>query len=808
MFGNYLKLAFRNMMKQKTLSFINISGLSIGMTCCILIFLYVGSELSYDSYHKDSDRLYRITTDGEFSGTFRKFAVVPGPLGAFLKERFPEVKDYARIVDLQIIQQGQSLIEYDENQFEERKIFFVDSSFFRIFTHEFVSGDPKTALSRPNVAVITEEMAEKLFAGSDPVGKTIKYSQTGDVELEITGVINNTPANSHFDFNILVSISSLPPVLRANIIDPWVRISVYNYLLIDKFVDVDDLESRFNEVFLNEAGGTMSRYGISLEWRLQNIKDIHLHSDLEFELQPNGDIRFIYIFSAIALFILVIACINFMNLSTAKSSNRAKEVGLRKVFGAYRINLVTQFLSESVIITVISLIIAFGLAMISLPEFSNISGKQLDMELIFNGYVLFGISLMIIFTGILAGSYPAFFLSNFRPAAVFRGHLTSSSGGVLFRKIMVVLQFSISVTLIIGTLIVMGQLDYMKNKPLGFDKEQIIVVNINDSDALERSQTVKNELKQNPDILEVTYSSSIPGRVHIAPMFRPEGFGLNESQLMDAIFTDFDFIKTYGLKILYGRDLSINFPSDSSKAYIINEAAVKKLGWECEDAVGKEFAIRGGGLSRKGRIVGIVKDFHSKSVKLRIDPVVLAPVSFSRKLISIRIDTEDIPGTLQFILDRLKNMEPGREPDYFFLDEDFDKNYMAETRLSAIFRYFAILAVIIACLGLFGLASFSAQNRIKEIGIRKSLGASAGSIIVRLSGHFIKWVVIANILAWPLAYYLINYYWLVNFPYRINPGIFTFIISGILSVVIAVATVAYQSFRAAAENPVKALRHE
>ncbi|MFC1563322.1 ABC transporter permease [candidate division KSB1 bacterium] len=806
MIKNYIKMAFRNMMKQRAFSFINLFGLAVGMACCILILLYVKDELSYDKYHENSDNIYRITTEGQIGGANRHFALCPGAAAPIYMEEIPEVLNFTRVINLQIQQQGQTLILYEGKSFEEEGILFVDSTFFKLFSCEFVMGDPATAINRPNTIVITEETASRIFGDENPMGKILQYNQLGEASFEVTGVIRNVPRNSHFSFNYLIPVSTFPPQLRLATLASWLNVSGYSYMLLEENADIESIEATMAEILENRTGQAARQYNISLKLHLQKMTDIHLNSNLEFEHGANNDIKYIYIFSAIAAFILIIACINFMNLSTAKSSNRAKEVGMRKVFGAFKGNLITQFLSESILMALLSFILASIIVLAVLPEFNSIADKELGLASLNNIPIIAGIIGIIAFTGIIAGSYPAFFLSAFRPVAVLKGFM-SKGGGITFRKVLVVLQFSISIALIISTIVVLRQLEYMKNKNLGFDKEQIVVIAINDPQTVLRYRTVKQELKTNSNIIDVSYCSSVPGRSHTAPLFIPEGKTRQDgAQVFDNIFVDTDFVKTYGMEIIYGRDFSIDFPSDTAGAFIINETAANDLGWG-PDAVDKELTV----VIRQGitgKIVGIVKDFHSKSVKLQIEPTILMVAPFFTGHISIRFNTENTSETIQFIRDKFKELEPTRELDYFFLDEDFDRNYRAEERLSTIFLYFAWLAIIIACLGLFGLASFTAEQRIKEIGIRKTLGATVNNIVVQLSNDFIKWVLIANVIAWPITYYLMTTIWLVNFPYRISMSVLTFVISGLVSVLIAILTVMYQSIKAATTNPVNALRYE
>ncbi|MCP4728158.1 MAG: FtsX-like permease family protein [bacterium] len=805
MFVNYLKTAIRNIMRQKGYSLINLAGLTIGMVCCILILLFVQDELSYDKYHEKADQIYRIVTSGELGGGTRNFAMSPYPAGPVFTNEIPEVIAYSRLVNMNLISGGDILVTYEEKRFEEAGIFVADTTFFEIFTYSFIAGDQETALDDPNSVVITEETAVRIFGDEEPIGKTVNIAAIG--ELKITGIIEEVPRNSHFTFNYIASTTSLNTAQRNVLSSQWFAINGYVYLLFDKNADPKVVEDKMADVFESNAGEQARRFGIKFIFNLQNITDIHLRSHLEVEIQPNNEIAYVYIFSAVAVFILLIACINFMNLSTARSANRAREVGLRKVFGAYRINLVGQFLSESVLMSVFGLILAISIVFLLLPGFNSISGKEFTFGSLFDGTVFTGLIGLIIFTGVFAGSYPAFFLSAFQPGKVLRGMLSKGSASSVFRKSLVVFQFSISIILIISTMIVLDQIDFMKNKDIGFDKEQILIVNIqNPGQTRSRVRTIKEELKQNPHILEATFSSSVPGRLPNTQLFLPEGREQSNTEAFDQFSCDHDFMKTYGIEILYGRDFSTEFSTDTLNAFLVNETAAVKLEWGSE-AVGKGINFAGS-PNAQGKIIGIFKDYHHRSLKQVMEPMLINIQPRAFGILSLKINTDYTAETVGFVRDKWAEFEPGREFDYYFLDENFDSQYRGEERLSEIFTYFAGLAILIACLGLFGLASFTAEQRTKEIGIKKVLGATVNSLVLNLSNEFIKWVLIANVFAWPATYYLMSTYWLSNFAFRLDISILTFIIAGSSSLIIALLTVSYQAVKAASANPVNSLKHE
>ncbi len=804
MFKNYIVLALRNIKKQKAFSIINLSGLAIGMACCILIFMFITDELSYDRFHINADSIYRISADGDIGGARRQFAVSPGPIGPTFKKDIPGILDYTRVINLQILQQGETQIKYEEKSFEETGIFFVDSTFFNVFSAEYVAGDPVQALTQPNTVIITESIAKKIFGDEDPIGKMISYTQLA--ELEVKAVVKDVPKNSHFRYNYLVSLMSLPNNLRLAFLANWMSVGAFTYVTVDGSAELADVKQQIDEIFERRTRTLAKQFGISMHLVLDKMTDIHLHSNLEFEMEANSDIAYIYIFSAVAIFVLLIACINFMNLSTARSTNRAREVGMRKVFGAYKSNLVTQFLGESMILSILGMVIAIVIVFLALPYFNGISGKELTFDFLNNPQMALGLAGMMVLTGLLAGSYPAFFLSAFRPIAVIRGTLSSGSRKSMLRISMVIFQFTISIVLIISTFIVLNQLKYMKTKDLGFDKEQILVVLLKNRDNIGKGEMLRNEIKKNPDVIDVTFSSSIPGRNHAAPLFKSKSAPQDENQIVDVIFTEWDFVETYNMEMAEGRSFSRDFISDTLSSFVINETAAKKFGWTTEEAIGQDLIMVGGG--RVGKVIGVVKDFHAKSVKQVIGPTVLMYLKQAGSQMSVRFNAEKVTEVMDFMIEKWRDLEPGRERDYFFLDEDFDKNYRFEETLSDIFKYFAFLAIFIACLGLFGLASFTAEQRTREIGIRKVLGASSNNLVVQIGFDFTKWVVIANVFAWPLTFFLMSNYWLSNFPYNVGISLSTFVVSGVMSIVIALLTVSYQSIKAATANPVEALRAE
>jgi len=806
MLRNYLKIAIRNMKRHKGYSFINIFGLAIGMACCILILLYVTDELSYDNYHEKADRIYRINAISSIGVTTRYYATVPPALAKGLADSIPEIEAFVRAMDINSLRG-----RYKNNSIEIEECFFVDSAFFNIFTHEFVEGSPESALENPDSLVITEETAHRIFGDESPMGKSIDLGRSR--VIQVTGVIKNVPSNSHFRFNGLLPLSFIRDESGSprDFSDIAYFCEWYAYLLLREGVSVSDVERKITETAEEKWGELLREKGTTRQYPLQRIRDLHLRSYCEYEYGSPGDINTVYLFSAIALLVLFIACFNFINLSTARSASRAREVGMRKVLGSHKSQLIKQFLSESIVISIIGLLLGILLVILALPTFNGLAGKEFNSAQLMSSTVLLGLLGIIIVTGIIAGSFPAFILSAFDPVIVLKGKLSSASKNSSLRKILVVVQFSISVFMIIGILIIIRQLDYIKNRNLGFNKEQMVVMpffgNRRDEETAGRFDALRNRISQNPSVVSASFSIDVPGGDMGFDAFLPEGKSSEETLRAMRYWVGYNFVKTYGMEIIKGRDFSENFSTDADQALIINEKAAAVLGWG-DDVLGKQL-VNVSRDNRPGTIVGVVKDFHSASMRMEISPVVIAlePRFFGR--ISVRLRPENVPNTLSFLENTLRQIYPEREFafSYYFIDDDFRSKYPEEEKIREIYLTFGFLAVFIACLGLFGLASFTVEQRTKEIGVRKVLGASVQEIALLLSKEFFKWVLIANIIAWPLAYYVMNN-WLENFAYRIRIKLDIFIFSCIIAVVIAMLTVSYHSIKAARANPVNALKYE
>ncbi len=786
MFKNHLKIALRNIWKHKAYSFINIVGLAIGVAACLLLLLWVQDELSFDRYHEKADRIYRIASQYESEGQIKRFVYTPAPLGPALVNEFSEIEKSVRF--------GRNgfVASYQNKRFVEQ-IYFTDPEVFDVFTLPLVKGNPKNALKEPYSIVISEEMSRKYFGDEDPSGKIINLGEWHD--FKVTGVFEDIPQNSHFRFNFLGLFSDY----ASRHLDQWGISNYWTYILVSDNFSPHGFEKKIPS-FVEKYRGKESRYVYKTSYPLQALTRIHLHSNLRGEHRPNSSIGTIYIFSAIAVFILLVACLNYISLSTARYAIRAKEVGLRKVIGATRPQLIKQFLGETFLFSFIALPLSVMLAELFLPLFNTLSGKKLAILYFDNIFLVPGLAIIILYVGFASGIFPAFFISALKPVSALRGMLKASSKGSSLRKTLIVSQFAISILFLISTFILFSQLNYMRNKNLGLDKEHVVTIPIYDKDALGKLETVKNEFLQNPSVLSVSVSDFFPGKATMYQNYWYEGMHESEYHMIRWFVVDHNFIETFGIELVAGRNFSKRFPSDVDHAYILNESAVKEIGWE--SPIGKELEIM-----NKGPVVGVVKDFHFRPLHQPIEPAALYIYPKLFQYISVRISPTDVSRSLDFLKAKWQALVPGQTFQYSFLDEDFDKLYRAEMRLSQIFTVVTFMAIFIACLGLFGLAAFEAVQRTKEMGIRKVLGASAAGIVLLLSKEFTKWVLLANIIAWPVAYYAMNR-WLQNFAYRINIGILVFIESAAVAFIVALLTVSYQAVKVSFTNPVDALRYE
>lgn len=810
MFRNYMKIAFRNLRKNKGFSVINIAGLAIGMACCILILMYVKDELSYDTYNVNIDRIYRVNALSSIGATTRYYATTPPALAPELANVIPEVVDSVRIFDgfeLQGKIQDNNIIIPD--------VYIVDPGYFDIFTHRFTAGRPEAAMENPDSIILTVATARRLFGDKDPLGQAITLNQQR--ELQVSGVIEDVPKYSHFRFNGIIPSHFMRDNegRPAGVLTADYFCEVYSYLLVREDTDIPALAGKIADTAESTWGEMYKERGTTRKYPLQKLRDIHLRSTWEYELGTPGDINNVYLFSAVALFVLFIACFNFINLSTARSANRAREVGMRKVFGSQKNQLVKQFISESIILSLFSLFLGIILVISVLPVFNSLSGKEFAVKQLTDPVILFGFLGIIILCGFIAGSFPAFILSAFHPIQVLRGKLSSASKNSTLRRMLVIFQFAISVFLIIGILTMIQQLNFMKNKDLGFNKDQLVLVPFfgaqRDEEATRRYTALRERILQNPNVTDVSFSAQVPGQELGFDAYLPEGNSNDETFRASCYWVDYDFINTYGIELVWGRDFSREFSTDAQDAIIINEKAAEGLDWG-KDAVGKRIFNVARDM-RPGRIVGVVKDFHNEGLKMEISPVVLRLDTRFFGFVSARIRADNVAETLGFLETTLREVSrevrPNREFNfnYYFIDEDFRNKYPEEEKLREIYLIFGGLAIFIACLGLFGLASYTVEQRTKEIGVRKVLGATVREIVTALTKEFSKWVLIANLLAWPLAYYAMHR-WLQNFAYRIGISWQTFVFATVAAFIIAVLTVSYHSIRAGLANPVDSLRYE
>jgi putative ABC transport system permease protein len=789
MLKNFIKVTLRNLIKHKTYSFIHIIGLTIGIASLVLILKYVQFELSYDRFNQNAGQIYRVTDI--------QWAQTQAPLAGALREFYPEIINTVRIKKIDKV-----FIAYDQKKFYEENVIFSDPSIFDVFTFPLLKGNPHTALSSPYSVVITQEMAKKYFGGQDPIGK--KFNYDGKYDFQVSGVLKNIPNNSHIKFGFVFSLVSAPAVFGNDFLENRENTTVYNYFQLDPKREISSVQARFEKFtkyYLGEELYNMSRTGNwRIEYKIQPLTSIHLHSDLGGEFEPNGDIASVYIFSIIAALVLLIACINYMNLSIARSMNRLKEIGIRKVIGADRRHIFYQFIGESLLLSFFAIFLAFSLTELLSPRLASLLGEKDIFTSRGPGYLfsLFGIALI---TGIVAGSYPAFILSRFHPAKILSKTILKTNKRFNYRNALIVFQFFVSTVLIIAALIVNNQLSYVQKKNLGFNKEQVIVLPLNDDQVRKQCESLKDEMLKQSGIVNASLSSTIPGNVKFVRSFLWEGKKNEDENTMGFISVDHDFMKTYQIKIVEGRDFSNSFVTDAAQGFIINEAAQKKLGWK--SPIGKMIMYH----PKQGTVIGVMKDFHFKSLHDKIEPMVLYIDTPAFAYLSIRVNTQNIFGTLQAVENKWKLLYPDKPFEYFFLDEFWGKLYQKEQNIRNLFNCFSGLAIFIACLGLFGLAAFSAQNKTKEIGIRKVHGATVMGIVSMLLIEFTKWVIIASVIACPLAYYFMHK-WLQDFAYRIEIYWWVYVISISMVLLIALATVSVNALKAATANPVKSLKYE
>jgi hypothetical protein len=781
MFQNYLKVNLRNLLRHKGYSFINIAGLALGMACCSLLLLWVKDELSFDRYHQHAENLYRVVNESEQEDV--AYLVTPGGLGPALKQEIPEVVNAMRTAPNQ-----RRLIQFQEKRFYEDGVYLADPALFEMFTFTFLQGDAGTALPSTDAVVLTESLAKKYFGSDDPLGKTI---QINNHDCLVTAVIADIPQNSHFRFTLVRSFELIPEHMQG-----WESIQWNTYVQLREGTNAADVSPKITACVQRHMAGSDSRYF------LQPLKDVRLFSSrFQYDSALRGDVKYVYIFSVLAMGILLIACINFMNLATARSGNRAKEVGLRKVVGAKRSDLVRQFLGESVILTFIALGAALFLVWICLPLFNRVADKTIQLGHMGLGNAWWLFAAVALVTGLVAGSYPALVLSAFQPASIFKGGVRTGVNKAILRKVLVIIQFSITIVMIIGTFVIYSQLHFMQKRSLGFESEQIVYMPMY-GQLRGKYQAIKAKLLQSAAVADVT-TSYVPVGIGSGCYGEWDGKRSEDDVHMYIASVDYNFLDFFDIELLDGRFFSPEFSTDPTQAFVVNEAAVRAM--KMKDPVGQRFAVGGGGMS--GRIIGVIKDFHYRSLHNQIEPFIfiLQPEEYWQLI--VKLQRGQLSSGLEYIEDIWTGFVPNFPPDFSFLDSTLEMRYQQEKRLGTLFRYFTALAILIACLGLFGLSSFLAEQRTKEIGIRKVLGASQLNIVGILTREFNVWVIVANLVAWPVAYIGMRS-WLSGFAYRTVIPLWIFPAAACLSISIALLTSSVLSLKAARADPVQSIRNE
>lgn len=793
MLRNYFKTAFRNLWKHRVFSFINLTGLAVGMAACFLIYLYVSFELSYDTFHSKADRIYRVVCDIK---TPTEVINAGGPSWAVppnAKDEFPEVEAFVRLAPDNL------LVRKGNIKFQEDNVMWADSAFFKVFDFKLLKGNPHTALTEPLSVVLSETAAKKYFNNSDPIGQTLLITSDG-FAARVTGIMKDIPENSQIKTDLVLSMSTIMKKFDQDLDKQWGNYGAQAYLLLRSGTNARALEKKF-PAFLEKRNGTeMKKSQMYATLFLEPLKDVYLRSTRNGS--KTGNINNVYVFSVIAIFVLLIACFNFINLTTARSVERAKEVGIRKVVGALKTQLAAQFIGESVMLCLIAFILAIGLAALFLPSFNMLAGKTISHGVFSNMRYILLLFLAAVGIGLLAGIYPALVLSSFNSVTVLKGRFATGAKGILLRKGLVTAQFSISIALIIATIIVYTQMKYMRSQDLGFNKDQMMVIDTNGDKAKE---AFRQAVAGIPNVVSTAMSGSVPGGGNPGAYSQIEN-KKGEMQIanLDLYFVDWDYIPQYQIKMVAGRAFSRDFGSDTTQAMILNEAAVKMFGYSSpQQAVGRRFSQWG----REGKIIGVMKDFHFRALQQVIKPLSMRIEPNGCSLVSVKVSGGNLPATIKAIENKWKTLIPNRPFSYFFMDEFFDKQYKGEEKFGKLFLNFAVLAIFISCLGLLGLASYSTMQRTKEIGIRKVLGASVSGIVNLLSKDFLKLVLISFFIAAPIAWYFMDR-WLRDFAYRVNIGWWVFVLAGVTAMAIALLTVSFQAIKAAVANPVKSLRTE
>ena len=789
MFKNLLKIAVRHIRKHLGYSLLNILGLTLGISSALFLIIYVSDEISYDRYHENADRIYRVSskiteTDDQFT-----WNVAQIPFGPQVVQDYPEVQSFVRFINM-----PRALYKYEDKEFVEENFYYVDSTLFDIFSYKILRGEVRSAIKDPGKIVLTETAAARYFGDDDPVGKTLT---TGDNTFEVTGVIGDVPFNSHFRFDAVAARNNLPKQIGS-----WGNFGVFTYLLLPHEVDVEAFETKMQGMYDAHMKTIFGPLEINIEYIMEPITRIHLYSTNSGEPEPTGSITYVYIFGLVALFLVLIAAMNYMNLATARSSGRAREVGMRKVAGSRRAPLVAQFLSESLILTIISLIISVILLLVLLPKFNLLAGKSFDVSILYSPVVIISAIGVILIAGIIGGSYPAFFLSRFSPVTVLKGEITQGSAGSLFRKILVIIQFTVSVVMIICTLVVFRQLNYLKTMDQGFNQENVLTLQLNRG-MVNKYPVLKQILLENDNIKYVTSTNTSLGEGSAKVIFNVETDQGMAQRGVNFAVVDHDFIDALGIKMVEGRDFQLDMPSDTLLAVVVNETFANRMGWR--EPIGKKVDV-GDENTLRASVIGMMADYHQTGMYNEIESLMLLYRELGN-VIYVKLSGNNIEQTISFIETKWKEVFPDQPFSYTFLKERFNRQFEADEKRGLIFTLFTILAILIACLGLFGLASYMVEQRTREIGIRKVFGANEGVIIRLISKDFLILVTISIIIAVPVAYYFMSN-WLQNYVYRTKIGVLLLILAALLTVVITFITISYKAYQAAIMNPASSIRTE
>jgi putative ABC transport system permease protein len=789
MLKNIFKTAIRHIVKHAGYSILNILGLSLGITSALFLVIYVSDEVSYDRYHDKADRIYRVSSKITESDDQFTWIVAQLPFAPQVLQDYPEVEAAVRFIDM-----PRALYKYEDKEYNEANFYYVDSALFDIFTYKVIRGDVRKALTEPNKIVLTEKTAARYFGDADPIGKTLS---TDNRSFEVTGIIGDVPSNSHFRFDALASRNNLPEQIGS-----WGNFGVFTYLLLPEGIDVKAFETKMQGMYAAYMEPIFGALNIKIEYILEPITRIHLYSRNPSEPEPTGSITYVYIFAIVALFLILIAAMNYMNLATARSSRRAREVGLRKVVGSRRSLLVFQFLSESTALTVISLVISLILLAALLPRFNLLAGKSFDLHVITSPAVLFSLLGIILIAGLFGGSYPALFLSKYSPVTVLKGEITQGSAGSLFRKILVVIQFTVSVIMIVCTLVVFRQLSFLKNADQGFDQENVLGLELNRS-MTSRYPVLKQALLDNPNIKYVGSTNTPVGEGSGKLLFDVEtDQGMSQRGINFAV-VDHDFVEALGITIVQGREFQEDMPSDTLSGVVVNETFVKRMGWS--DPIGKKIEA-GDENTLRARVVGVMKDYHQTGMYNEIESLLLAYRTINN-FVYVKLSGKDTEKTLSFIESTWKEVFPDQPYSYTYLTERFNRQFETDEKRGLIFTLFTVLAIIIACLGLFGLASYTVEQKTREIGIRKVFGASERVILLLVVKEFLILASISIVIAVPVAYFFMSS-WLENYVYRTKLGVPLFLLAGLLTLLITFVTISYKAWQAAVTNPASSIRTE